>query len=104
MKLSLSIKILTIFFILQQISCAVPTGMELAKNLTRTTFQGVFNLGKFSTGGSITVKSLVGEIVSLTLYQKTIDAQSGVFTGTKGNSTISFAALETKTITLSAST
>ncbi len=79
MKLSLSIKIFTIFLILQQITCAVPEGMVLAKNLTDLTSLGVYSLGNYPNGGSVTVTNLRYNNYPVNVYQK--DYSGGVYTG-----------------------
>lgn len=70
MKLNLSIKILIVFLFLQQITCADPAGMVLAKNLTSLSAQGVFNLGLYLTDKTIAVKSLIGKAITLDAYHQ----------------------------------
>ena len=98
MKLSLSIKLLTILLILHRISCAVPDGMVLVKNLTGLTAMGVFNLGKHINGGSITVQSLIDKAFLLDFYQKIMNAK-GDYTGRKSKSLI-IQPKQTLTVTL----
>lgn len=74
------IKILMIFLILHQISFAVPAEMEVVKTITRKTAMGVLNLGKYPTGGYITVKSLGNHRNIINVYQKIFD-DSGVYMG-----------------------
>ena len=71
MKLNLSIKLLIVFLILQQITCASSEGPVLVKNLTSLTSQGVYNLGFYFFGDkSITVKSLIGTACTLDIYHQ----------------------------------
>ncbi len=73
MKLSLSIKIFTIFVILHQITCAIPAGYVVTKNLTGTTAAGIYKLGYYPLGGQVAIKSLVNEYVYFYVYQNTYD-------------------------------
>lgn len=50
----------------------------MVANISSSTFNGVFNLGNYPTGGYITVKSLVSDIYSVLIYQRTFSA-TGVY-------------------------
>lgn len=102
LNINLSIKILMILLTLHQISCTDLTGLTMFKNLTGSTSLGVFSLGKYPTGGSITVRCLAKTNIDMKIFHRVLDA-NGVFTSI--DSTSGFVIPDsTITISLTAST